>query len=142
MRARWFTIVCLIGCGSFALQASAHEPGMRARHGAALPAAPLSLHESEQTLDPFMRAVVIAMAARILREAAASPDPLAALAESVGHHAQAALASPEAMRLVEAFAGQALRDVPEDLRQALTSFALSVAAQMRREMLYGRRSTP
>ncbi len=104
------------------------------------PAYSAQVHESDLTLDPVMRALLIAMAARMLREAAASPDPVAALAGSVERSVSAALANPETMRLVEALTGQAFKDVPEELRQAIVAFTVSAFAKLRKDMLYGRRA--
>ena len=78
----------------------------------------------------------------MLREAAASPDPMGALGASVERTVSAALANPETLRMLEALTGQALKDVPEELRQALTAFAASMFAHTRREMLQPRRSVP
>ena len=102
------------------------------------PAQSAQVHESEVALDPVMRALLIAMAARMLREAAASPDPVAALAGSVERSVSAALANPETMRLIAALTGQAFKDVPEELRQAIVAFTVSAFAKLRRDTLHGR----
>jgi len=130
---RWLLVLCAAGA-LVVPSASAHER----RSPQQAPAQSAYVHESEVALDPVMRALLIAMAARILREAAASPDPVAALADSVERSVSAALASPETMRLVEALTGHAFKDVPEELRQAIVAFTVSAFAKLRREMLQGR----
>ena len=122
--------------------ASAHErPALTQAESSPSTEAPRAFTpDSALEMDPFMRAVIIAMAARMLREAAASPDPVAALADSVERTVAAAVASPESVRLVEALTGQAFKDVPAELRQAIVEFAVSAFAKMRRDMLQGRRA--
>ena len=119
--------------------ASAHDPGTRQ---APRPSAGEQPRYSQTTIDPFMRAVLIAMAARILREAAASPDPAAALGESLERALAAAMANPDTLRILEGMTGQALQEVPYELREAMVAFATSMLAQMRRELAQNRRQSP
>ena len=106
------------------------------------PAHPQSAPGAFDGMDPVMRAVLIAMAARMLREAAASPDPMGALGDTLERTISAALENPETLRMLEALTGQALKDVPDDLRHALMAFAASMLAQTRREMMQSRRGVP
>jgi len=120
--------------------ASAHDLGTRQTPRPSAGEQPR--YDSQTTIDPFMRAVLIAMAARILREAAASPDPAAALGESLERALVAAMASPDTLRILEAMTGQALQEVPYELRQAMVAFATSMLAQMRRDLAQNRRQSP
>lgn len=86
-------------------------------------------------LDPLVRALVIGIAANILREAAAQPDPVDALGNAVERHIVAALADPNTMRLVESAVKHAFQDAPVELREPLALFAASVLHSMRSEML-------
>jgi len=87
------------------------------------------------TIDPVMRALVIGIAASILREAAAQPDPVEALGDAVERRLAAALANPNTMRLAESALHQALQDAPPELREPLAAFALSLLRNMRRDLL-------
>ncbi len=87
------------------------------------------------TIDPLLRALAIGIAASILREAAAQPDPVEALGEAVERRLAAALANPNTLRMAESALQQALRDAPPELREPLAAFALSVLRSMRRDML-------
>ncbi|RPI46188.1 MAG: hypothetical protein EHM59_08120 [Betaproteobacteria bacterium] len=145
-RNSWPTLAfCAIaGLGAWCLPAAASEssPSLTDR-GPNVTEAPLpSTLESPSQIDPVMRALLIAMAARMLREAAASPDPVTALGDSLERSLAAALASPETVRMVEALTGQAFKDVPEELRLALAAFATSVLHHARREMLRRRSASP
>ena len=82
-----------------------------------------------------MRALVIGIAANILREAAAQPDPVDALGSAVERRIVAALADPNTMRLVESALKHAFQDAPVELREPLALFAASVLHSMRSEML-------
>jgi hypothetical protein len=86
-------------------------------------------------LDPIVRALVIGIAANILREAAAQPDPVDALGHAVERRISAALADPNTMRLAERALQHAFQDAPVELREPLALFATSVLHGMRREML-------
>jgi hypothetical protein len=126
-RKRWLAALCSAGVLGLAMApalAQDRVASLQGRQAASSGAAPGHVQDA-YTLDPFMQAIIIAMAARILREAAASPDPVAALAESVERSVVAALANPETARLVEALTGHAFKDVPEELRQAIVAFAVS-----------------
>jgi hypothetical protein len=89
----------------------------------------------QPAMDPLMRALVIGIAANILREAAAQPDPVDALGNAVERRIVSALADPNTMRLVEGAARHAVQDAPAELREPLALFASSVLHNMRREML-------
>ena len=90
---------------------------------------------SPVTIDPLMRALMIGIAASILREAAAQPDPVEALGDAVERRLAAALANPNTMHLAESALQRALQDAPPELREPLAAFALSVLRNMRRDML-------
>lgn len=83
------------------------------------------------TMDPVLRAILFAMAARALRDAAASGDPLAALADTLERSITAAATSPQNLRTVEALAAHALKDAPPELRQALSDFIVSALKHAR-----------
>lgn len=85
--------------------------------------------------DPLVRALVIGIAASILREAAAQPDPVEALGNAVERRVAQALADPNTMRLVESGLREAFREAPEALREPLALFAVSLLRSMRRDML-------
>jgi hypothetical protein len=93
-------------------------------------------------MDPLVRAIVIGIAASILREAAAQPDPVDALGNAVERRLAAALADPNTMRLIEGALRHAFQDAPAELREPLALFASSVLHDMRREMLRDRRPRP
>jgi hypothetical protein len=86
-------------------------------------------------MDPLVRALVIGIAANILREAAAQPDPVDALGNAIERRIEAALADPNTMRLVERALQHAFQDAPVELREPLALFAASVLQNMRREIL-------
>ena len=104
----------------------AAEPTCRARQGGG------GVAPSD---DPLLRALVMGIAANILREAAAQPDPVEALGNEVERRVAQALADPNTMRLVESGLRQAFQDAPEALREPLALFAMSVLRSMRREAL-------
>lgn len=85
-------------------------------------------------MDPVMRAILFAMAAKVLREAAASPDPLAALGDTIERSIASAATNPQTLRTIEALTAQALKDAPPELRQALLAFIVSTLKQVRREV--------
>jgi hypothetical protein len=103
------------------------------------PAAQRAPAAAEPATDPALRALLLGLAASMLREAAASPDPLNALGDSLERKLMSALRSPEASRLMEALLAQAFRDAPEELREPLTLFAGSMLDSVRRELLEERR---
>ncbi|MCC7081222.1 MAG: hypothetical protein IT530_11165 [Burkholderiales bacterium] len=88
----------------------------------------------QATVDPLVRALVIGIAASILREAAAQPDPVEGLGNAIERRVAAALADPNTMRLVQSALREALRDAPPELREPLTLFAAGVLQNMRRDM--------
>ena len=101
-----------------------------------LRAAPRAAERSAAVeMDPVMRALLIGIAASILREAAAQPDPVEALGNAVERRLAAAAANPNTMRLAEAALAQAVQDAPPELREPLAQFATSVLHSMRRELL-------
>ena len=86
-------------------------------------------------VDPLIQAILVAAAASILREAAASPDPAAALAESLDRKLISALRSPEAARLLDQLIAEAVKEAPQELREPLAQFASAMLNNFRREML-------
>jgi hypothetical protein len=73
------------------------------------------------------------MVAKALREAAASPDPLAALGDTIERSAASAAADPRTLQTIESLAVHALKDAPPELRQALVDFVASTLRHARRE---------
>ena len=141
MKARaWLVILCTASFLTTGISAaSAHEAGPRTQPRTPQSSQPLpALSDPQFGMDPVMRALLIAMAARILREAAASPDPAAALADALDRSLSAAMASPEALRVLEAVTNQVMKDVPDDLREAMVAFAASLFAQIRRDLVQNR----
>jgi hypothetical protein len=108
-----------------------YEPTQRAPR--AVP--PAVERSATMEMDPMMRALMIGIAASILREAAAQPDPVEALGNAVERRLAAAAANPHTMRLAEAALAQAFQDAPPELREPLAMFASSVLHSMRRELL-------
>jgi hypothetical protein len=106
-----------------------------------IPAAPVSdraypqLSSGEPAIDPAVRAIVIGLLASLLREAAESPDPLAALGDAFERKLKFALRSPEFGRLLQGLLGHAVKDLPSELREPLSLFAQAMMQNMRREML-------
>jgi len=80
-----------------------------------------------------MRAILLALAARVLREAAASPDPLASLGDAIERSITSAATNPQTLKTIEALTAQALQDAPPELRQALLAFIVSTLKHARRE---------
>jgi hypothetical protein len=96
----------------------------------------------QATMDPIVRALVIGIAANILREAAAQPDPVDALGNAVERRIVAVLSDPNTMRLVERALQHAFQDAPVELREPLALFAASVLHNMRRDILQDMRPRP
>ncbi len=94
---------------------------------------------AEPSIDPVMRALLIGLAARMLTEAARSPDPMGTLGDSMERALSSALRSPASARMLEGLVGHALKDVPPELREPLALFAGSMLESVRREMLDNRR---
>jgi hypothetical protein len=92
---------------------------------------------AEPALDPAIHALLVGLAASLLREAAASADPLTTLGDSLERKLAAALRSPELSRLVEGVIGHAVKDAPTELREPLALFAVAILNNLRREMLDG-----
>ncbi len=130
--------IALFSVAASAGTALSHEPPVRApaQGDSALPSPHADRYAGgHATIDPVMRALVIGIAASILREAAAQPDPVEALGDALERRLSAALANPNTMRLAESALQQALRDAPPELREPLAAFALSVLQSMRRDLL-------
>lgn len=133
---RWIATAVLLGWAlSVSPMAAAHEAGARAEApmASAEPGPPRAPEAYVDPMDPVMRAILFAMAAKVLREAAASPDPLAALGDSIERSIAAAGTNPQTLRTIEALTAQALKDAPPELRQALLAFIVSTLKQARRE---------
>lgn len=94
---------------------------------------------AEPAMDPMIRALLLGLAASLLREAAASPDPLNTFGESLERKLHFALRSPEFARLAEGLIDRAVRDAPAELREPLAQFATAMLNNLRREMLDGAR---
>lgn len=92
---------------------------------------------ADSTLDPALRALLVGIAASLLREAAASPDPMNALGETLQKRLASVLRSPEAARLIESLIAQAFKDAPTELREPLALFAQSMLKNMRRDLFEG-----
>ena len=86
-------------------------------------------------VDPLVQAILIAAAASVLREAAASPDPVATFAESLERKLVFALRSPETARFVDQLIAEAVKEAPQELREPLAQFASAMLNNFRREML-------
>lgn len=132
---RWVTMAALLAFGT-AGSGLAHEVAPRPAPQHGVPAAGIEPGVAAQpTMDPLVRALVIGIAASILREAASQPDPLEALGDAVERRAAAALADPNTLQLIDAAVQRAVRDAPAELREPLALFASSVARSLRRELL-------
>ena len=129
--ARILAWLALLPATAFAGSSLAHEAAPRVPPSAQ--AAPYPGAGAQ--IDPVVRALLLGIAASILREAAAAPDPVEALGDAVERRLAAALANPNTMRLAESALQQALQDAPVELREPLTAFALGVLRNMRRDML-------
>ena len=86
-------------------------------------------------IDPLVQAILIAAAASVLREAAASPDPVAALGDSIERKLVFALRSPELAQLLDQLIADAVKQAPQDLREPLAQFAGAMLNNFRRELL-------
>lgn len=86
-----------------------------------------------EPMDPVMQAILLAMAARVLREAAASPDPLDALGRTLERSVASAAADPRTLKTIEALTANALKDAPPELRKALFEFIAGALAHARRD---------
>lgn len=126
------SMAVILGSSSLAAAQQAGPPGDRPEIGAG-GSATRGAEASSAAMDPVLRAVLFAMAARVLREAAASPDPLAALGDTIERSVSAAATSPQALRTIEALTADALRDAPPELRQALLAFIVSTLKHARRD---------
>jgi hypothetical protein len=135
--ARILAWLALLPATAFAIASLAHEATPRVPP----PAQATPYPGASAQIDPVLRALVLGIAASILREAAAAPDPVEALGDAVERRLAAALANPNTMRLAESALQQALQDAPIELREPLTAFALGVLRNMRREMLARPRPT-
>lgn len=91
--------------------------------------------EAAAPMDPALRALLVGLAASMLREAAASPDPMAGLGSAVERTFTGLLQSPETLQLLAAMVGHATRDAPAELREPLALFATGMLNSLRREML-------
>jgi hypothetical protein len=80
-----------------------------------------------------LQAILLAMAARVLREAAASPDPLDALGRTLERSVASAAADPRTLKTIEALTSQALKEAPPEWRHALIEFIAGALAHARRE---------
>jgi hypothetical protein len=127
--ARIVAWLSLLPAAVFAVSSLAHETAPRLAPAQATP-----YPGAGAQIDPVMRALLLGIAASILREAAAAPDPVEALGDAVERRLGAALANPNTMRLAESALQQALQDAPPELREPLTAFAIGVLRNMRREM--------
>ena len=87
-----------------------------------------------EPMDPVLQAVLLAMAARVLREAAASPDPLDALGRTLERSVASAAADPRTLKTIEALTASALKDAPPELRKALFEFIAGALAHAQREV--------
>jgi hypothetical protein len=101
----------------------------------AAPAPAITAAPAVPTMDPAMRALLIGIAANMLREAATSSDPMGGLSSSIERTMTGLLRSPETLRLVEGLVGMAFKDAPVELREPLALFAASMVQNLRREML-------
>ena len=122
-----FTLAVLIGVPVVAVAREtdrALEPKERRPAPAAQPA-----------IDPLMQALLIGLAASVLREAAASPDPIATMGESLERKLAFALRSPEFARLLDQLIADAVKEAPQELREPLAQFAGAMVSNLRREML-------
>jgi len=137
MRFKPWTVVL----GALLLLASAAAPVVAHEVPPAVVPAPEAnvAPSAEPDMDPVLRAILIAMAARMLTEAARSPDPMGTLGDSLERALSSVLRSPASARMLEDLMGRALKDVPPELRAPLALFAGSMLDSMRRERLDNRR---
>lgn len=119
-------LAMLVAGGPLLAQEAGAGPGQSVGPGPAAPGA-------VEPLDPVMQAILLAMTARVLREAAADPDPLEALGRTLERSVAAAAADPRTLRTIEALTAQALKDAPPELRQALLQFIVGALERARRD---------
>jgi hypothetical protein len=110
--------------------AVAHDPG-RVDEPKERRAAP----QAQPAIDPLVQALLIGLAASVLREAAASPDPIATMGESIERKLAFALRSPEFARVLDRLIADAVKEAPLELREPLAQFAVAMVNNLRREML-------
>ena len=127
------TLALLIGVPSIAL---AHDEGRSGERGDRRAAS-----ATKPAIDPLIQAILIAAAASVLREAAASPDPVATAAESLERKLVFALRSPETARFVDQLIAEAVKEAPQELREPLAQFASAMLNNFRREMLEKRQGS-
>ena len=127
------TLVLFIGMPSVAIAHDETRSSERSDRRAAAAAKP--------AVDPLVQAILIAAAASVLREAAASPDPVSTFAESLERKLVFALRSPETARLVDQLVAEAVKDAPQELREPLAQFASAMLNNFRREMLEKRQGS-
>ena len=122
-----FTLAVLVGVP---VVAGAHETdrALEPKERRPAPAA-------QPAIDPLMQALLIGLAASVLREAAASPDPIATMGESLERKLAFALRSPEFARLLDQLIADAVKEAPQELREPLAQFAGAMVSNLRREML-------
>lgn len=90
---------------------------------------------AQPPIDPLVQALLIGLAASVLRDAAASPDPIATMGESLERKLIFALRSPELARVLDQLIADAVKDAPLELREPLAQFAGAMVNNLRREML-------
>lgn len=120
--------------GTLPAVVSAHEPAAGAGEGER------RSQRAEPLIDPLTQALLIGLAASVLREAAESPDPMATLGRSIERKLMFALRSPELARALDGIIAEAVKDAPHELREPLAQFAIAMLDSFRREMLERRRS--
>jgi len=104
---------------------------------ATAPQRPRAAPVAEPAIDPAIRALLVGLAASLLREAAASPDPMTALGDALERKLLFALRSPEISQLIDGLIGHAANEAPAELREPIALFALAILKNLRREMLDG-----
>lgn len=127
------TIGAIVLSISFAVPSVANAQDGRASERRAAPAA-------QPAIDPLVQALLIGLAASVLREAAASPDPLATFADSLERKLSFALRSPELARLLDQLIADAVKDLPADLREPLAQFAGAMLNTLRSDLLARRQA--
>jgi hypothetical protein len=142
--SRIAAILACAGCFGPMQHVSAQEAGAPPRHeqSARAPGSGERLVAAVEPMDPVMQAILLAMAARVLREAAASPDPLEALGRTLERMAASAAADPRTLETIEALSAQVLKEAPPELREALVGFILGALDHARRERQAPRPAAP
>lgn len=120
---------CLVAASAFA-----HESQLVSEPAQVPPRAQAPAGEAP-VVDPMVKAILIAVAANLLREAAASPDPISTLGSSFERVLGNFVRSPQAAQLLQGLIGAAVRDVPEELREPLAQFAGSMLNGLRSDLL-------